>query len=352
MIQFLIKRLLYGLLVLWGVVTVVFFIFQVLPGDPVSMMMGQRSDLASQRSLMREYGLDKPLGQQYLHYMNDLSLLSWHERSDKNQVKYDYTELFGNSSGVLVFKSPYMRRSFTDNRLVSEVLSEGFVRTLWLAVTAMLLASIFGILLGIWAALKQNSWLDKLLVSGSILGISIPSFVSGVLLAFLFAVKLQAFTNLNLFGYMVEIDPFKGKTLVLKNLFLPALTLGIRPLAIIVQLTRSSVLDVIKEDYIRTARAKGLSERVVVFKHVLRNALNPVVTIISGWFASLLAGAFFVEMIFSWGGLGAVTVQAVFAKNFPLVMGTTLFVAVVFVLVNILVDIIYALLDPRIKLDN
>lgn len=351
MIQFFIKRLLYGLLVLFGVVTVVFFIFQVLPGDPISMMMGQRSDVASQRALEREYGFDKPLGIQYVHYLNDLSPISLHDDTVDNKEKYNYATVFTISGTSLVLKKPYLRRSFVDNRLVVDVLSQGFIRTMWLAATAMFIASVLGIFLGVFAALRYGSWLDSFLVSSSILGISVPSFVSGVLLAFLFAVKLHDYTNLNLFGYLVDIDPFIGKKVVLKNLFLPALTLGIRPLAIIVQLTRSSVLDIIKEDYIRTARAKGLSYRVVVFKHVLRNALNPVVTIISGWFASLLAGAFFVETIFSWGGLGAITVNAVFTKNFPLVMGTTIFIAVVFIIINALVDVIYALLDPRIRLN-
>ena len=350
MIQFFIKRLLYGVLVLFGVVTVVFFIFQVLPGDPVSMMMGQRSDIATQKSLEREYGFDQPIHLQYVFYVNDLSPISIHQNINTNQLKYDYNPLFELNNDVIVVKKPYLRRSFTDNRLVVDVLSQGFIRTLWLAATAMFLASFFGILLGVFAALRYGTWVDSFLVSTSVLGISIPSFVSGVLLAFLFAVQLKDFTNLNLFGYIIDIDPFEGKKVVLKNLFLPALTLGIRPLAIIVQLTRSSVLDVIKEDYIRTARAKGLSNRIVVFKHVLRNALNPVVTIISGWFASLLAGAFFVETIFSWGGLGAITVHAVFTKNFPLVMGTTIFIAVVFIVINALVDVIYALLDPRIRL--
>ena len=351
MIQFLIKRLLNGFLVLLGVAFTVFMIFQVLPGDPTSMMLGQRSDLATKEALKKEYGLDKPLPTQFAHYINDLSPISFHHHSSEQEEKYEYTPLFTLGSVTTVIKSPYLGRSFQDNRLVSEIISQGLVKTFWLALVAMTFATIIGITLGTIAALKQNSWVDHLFVTGSILGISIPSFVAGVLLAYLLAVKMHDFTGLNLFGYMIQIDPFEGEYLEFKNLFLPALTLGIRPLAIIVQLTRSSMLDALKEDYVRTAKAKGLSPFQVIVKHALRNALNPVITVISGWFASLLAGAFFVETIFSWGGLGSVTIQAVFTKNFPVIMGATLFIAAIFILVNILVDIMYAVLDPRIRLN-
>jgi peptide/nickel transport system permease protein len=151
-------------------------------------------------------------------------------------------------------------------------------------------------------------------------------------------------------GSLFDIDPFAGKVLTLKNMILPALTLGIRPLAIIVQLTRSAMLDVMNQDYIRTAYAKGLSRKAVLFKHALKNALNPVVTAITGWLAELLAGSFFVEYIFGWKGIGKITVDALEKFDFPVVMGSVLVIAVLFVVVNILADILYALLDPRISL--
>lgn len=350
MIQFLIKKLLNGLLVLLGVVFVLFLIFQVMPGDPVNMMVGQRSDPSTKEAIVKEYGLNEPLFIQFGKYLNDLSPISLYDNEKSNYDKYDFSYSIALGAKVLAVKNPYLRRSFQDNRLVSELVFEALIRTFWLALTAMIFASIVGITLGVVAALKQGTFWDRFLVTSSILGISIPSFVAGVLLAFLFAVKWHDVTHLNLFGYMVQVDPFKGPYLSIQNLILPAITLGIRPLAIITQLTRGAMLDVLKEDYIRTARSKGLSEWTVMVKHALRNALNPVVTVISGWFASLLAGAFFVETIFSWGGLGSVTVQAVFTKNFPVIMGATLIVAVVFIIVNILVDFIYAWLDPRVRL--
>lgn len=350
MIQYITKKLLAGFLVLLGVIFIVFVIFQVMPGDPVSMMLGQRSDETSKKAITEEYALNEPLMIQFSYYINDLSPLSIHSDSEKNRSKYNHGFAIPLGDRMILLKKPFLRRSFQDNRLVSEVIWEALIRTFWLAITALFFASVVGITLGIIAALKQGSWLDQTLVSLSITGISIPSFVAGVLLSYLFAVSLRDFTGLKLFGYMVQIDPFEGPYLSLKHLFLPALTLGIRPLAIITQLTRSSMLDVLKEDYIRTAKAKGLSTYKVVVKHALRNAINPVITVISGWFASLLAGAFFVESIFSWGGLGSVTVQAVFNKNFPVIMGATLIVAFIFIIINILVDILYSLLDPRVRL--
>ncbi|HEY4650019.1 MAG TPA: ABC transporter permease, partial [Pontibacter sp.] len=179
----------------------------------------------------------------------------------------------------------------------------------------------------------------------------VPSFVAAILIAITFGFYWSDWTGLSLTGQLYEIDPFEGKQLMLRNLLLPAIALGIRPLAVIVQLTRSSMLDVMSQDYIRTARAKGLNRSKVIVGHALKNALNPVVTAASGWMASLMAGAFFIEYIFNWKGLGAVTIQAVQNLDFPLVMGATLFVAFLFVLINIFVDLLYAALDPRVKLD-
>jgi peptide/nickel transport system permease protein len=214
----------------------------------------------------------------------------------------------------------------------------------------MALATFIGLILGCIAALKQNTWIDHFLITISSIGISAPSFVAGTLIVFVFAILLQQFTGLHLTGSLYEIDPFEGKQLVLKNLILPTITLGIRPLAIITQLTRSSMLDVLHQDYIRTARAKGLSQRKVIVNHALKNALNPVITAISGWFASLLTGAFFVEYIFAWQGLGAITINAVFTKDFPVIMGVTVVIACVFVGINLFVDLLYTQLDPRVKL--
>jgi peptide/nickel transport system permease protein len=214
----------------------------------------------------------------------------------------------------------------------------------------MFIATFLGILLGVLAAVKQNTWWDTSAIFTSVLGISAPSFFMGIVIAYVFGFVLTEYTGLHMTGSLFTVDPFEGRELQLKNLILPAITLGIRPLAIITQLTRSAMLDVLDQDYIRTAYAKGLSRRVVVFKHALRNALNPVITAITGWFAELLAGAFFVEYIFGWKGIGKITVDALEKLDFPIVMGSVLVTAAFFILINLLADILYGVVDPRIRL--
>ena len=173
-----------------------------------------------------------------------------------------------------------------------------------------------------------------------------------IIIAYFFGIVLHNYTGLNLTGSLYEIDEVTGeKYLAIQNLILPAFTLGIRPLAIITQLTRSSMLDVLSQDYIRTAYAKGLSKSRIIFKHALRNALNPVITAITGWFAELLAGAFFVEYIFGWKGIGKTTVDALEKLDYPVVMGAVLFSAFIFILINIFADILYRIIDPRIRLN-
>jgi peptide/nickel transport system permease protein len=199
-------------------------------------------------------------------------------------------------------------------------------------------------------AVKKNSFFDKLSLVMSVFGMSLPSFFAAILAAWIFAYLLGSITGLNMFGSLFNVDDFgNGEYLSLKNLILPAITLGIRPLAIVVELTRNSVLEVLSQDYIRTAKAKGLSNLKVIAKHALKNAMNPVVTAISGWFASLMAGAVFIEVVFNWRGIGMVIVEALEKYDFPVVMGAVLFVSVVLVFINIFVDIIYGYLDPRIK---
>ena len=347
---FLLSRLSHGLLILLGVVVAVFFLFNVLPGDPVALLAGQRSDLATREAITTELGLDKPLPEQLLYYINDISPLSVHEENASNQEKYNYQVLIPLGVKALVWKTPYLRRSFQSNKKVMAILLDHLTGTLWLAGAAMLLATVLGILFGILAALKPQSFLDHALISTSVLGISVPSFVAGILIAITFGFYWSHITGLSLTGQLYEMDAFAGPHLVLRNLILPAVALGIRPLAVITQLTRSSMIEVLSQDYIRTARAKGLSSYQVMVGHALKNALNPVITAVSGWLASLMAGAFFIEYIFNWKGIGAVTIHAVENLDFPVVMGATLFISFLFVLINIFVDMLYALIDPRVKL--
>lgn len=349
MLRFIVSRLSYGFLVLLGAVIVVFFIFNVLPGDPVAMMAGQRTDVSTREAITKELGLDQPLSKQLLMYLKDLSPVSIHQNTQDNQKKYNYKVLFSFGKEVLVIKYPYLRRSFQTNKRVSDILVENMEGTFWLAFAAMVFATFFGILLGVFASLKQNSLLDHTLVSLSVVGISSPPFVMGALMAMVFGYYLSDYTGLNSSGQLWEYG-LQGKELMLKNLILPSVTLGLRPLSIIVQLTRSSMLEVLSQDYIRTARAKGLKQYSIILKHALKNALNPVITAVSGWLASLMAGAFFIEKVFNWKGIGSVTIDAVYSLDFPVVMGSTIFVAFVFIIINIFVDILYAAIDPRVRL--
>ena len=351
MLNYFIKRIAYGFFVIFGVAVSVFFIFNALPGNAVDMMAGQRSDVATRENIRKELGLDLPLGTQLVHYLNDISPVSMHWRNEENKEKYNYAEIINIQRKVLVLKYPYLRRSYQTNKRVNDIVIDNIPGTFWLAFAAMAFAIVFGIAFGAVAALKQNTWIDHTLVTTSVLGISSPSFVSAIIIAMVFGYYLSDYTGLSMVGQLWETDVMTGERhLALKNLILPAFTLGIRPLAIIVQLTRSSMLDVLSQDYIRTAKAKGLSYYKVITKHALKNALNPVITAVSGWFASLMAGAFFVETIFNWKGLGTTTIHAVNNLDFPVVMGATLFIASIFVIVNIFVDVLYALADPRVRL--
>ncbi len=353
MLSFLLRRLGQGLLVLVGVAVVVFCLFNVLPGDPAALLAGQRSDVGTQAAIRADLGLDEPLPARLLGYLNDASPLGMHRRDSAGVARYGGVALVPvGGQRAVVLKWPYLRRSFQSNEDVLKLLLNYFPGTLWLALAAMLLAAVGGVALGVAAALRPQSWLDRVLVTTSVLGISVPSFVAAILIAVTFGFYWSHWTGLSLTGQLYETDPFTGeRQLVLRNLLLPAIALGVRPLAIIMQLTRSSMLDVLSQDYIRTARAKGLSAGRTVWRHALRNALNPVVTAVSGWLASLMAGAFFIEYIFNWKGLGTVTLRAVENLDFPVVMGATLFVAAIFVLINIAVDMLYALLDPRVKIN-
>ncbi len=349
MVKFVVRRLVYGLLVLLGVVVVVFLLFQALPGDPVAMMAGQRTDATARAAIARDFGLDQPLPAQLVQYLKDLSPLALYEDTPENEARYDYLKLFSTGSRVLTLKSPYLRRSFQTNKRVDEIILENLPGTLVLALAAMLFATVLGIAFGMVAALRQNTFWDHTLVSLSVVGVSAPSFVTAILISMLFGYYLSEYTGLNMTGSLFVTDPVYGRQLALQNIILPAFTLGIRPLAIITQLTRSAMLDVLSQDYIRTAKAKGLRFWRVIIKHALKNALNPVITAVSGWLASLLGGAFFVEYIFNWKGLGWETIHAVETLDFPVVMGTTLLVALIFILINIVVDVLYAVLDPRIR---
>lgn len=357
MVKFLTKRIGYGFLVMLGVITVVFFLFNVLPGDPARMMLGQRADMASVEAIRNELGLDRPLPVRFANYVNDLSPLSLHKHDQPESFfylddrKYNYTSLLKVGTVSMVLKEPYLGLSYQSNRSVMQVLGTAFPNTLLLALVSIGFAMLVGIILGIFSAIKNNTAFSKAILIFSVSGMSLPSFFAAIIIAWLFAFVLGDYTGLNMSGNLWEVDDYgRGEYMQWKNIILPAITLGIRPLAIVTELTRSSLINVLSQDYIRTAKAKGLSFYRVITRHALKNAMNPVITAISGWFASLMAGAVFVEYVFDWKGVGVVIVDALETYDFPLIMGAVLLISVMLVIINIIVDIIYGILDPRIRL--
>ena len=348
----------YGVLVMLGVITVIFLLFNVLPGDPARMMLGQRADSLSIAAINKDLGRDKPMMTQYLMYLNDLSPVSWHSTTDENSAVFLDSTKYGTpwkiqmgKNHALVFKTPYLRRSYQTKRKVTELIRETMPETFALAFASMMLASVLGIGFGIIAAIRKNSLFDRISFVAAIIGMSGPSFFIGLLLMLLFGFILSDYTGLKVVGSLYMVDEYTGKeVLQLKNLILPAITLGLRPWAIVLQLTRSSLLEVMSQDYIRTAKAKGLSYYKIIFKHAMKNALNPVITSISGWLAALMAGAVLVERVFDWKGIGSAVVEALDNYDLPVVMGSTLVFATIFIVVNMVVDVIYGVLDPRVRI--
>ena len=311
MTTYIIRQSIYSLFIILGVLSVTFVIIRVLPGDPARLALGQRADAQSQAALRKEWKLDQPLPVQYIHYIG-------------NAFKGD------------------LGRSFQSNRQVMDAIVERIPRTAILSISAIFIASIFGTLIGIISAWKPYTIFDNGSMIFALLGISVPVFVLGTILMLIFSSTLQWLPSS---GYIVGREGLRMELLIL-----PMLALAARPLSIFARITRSSMLDIMSQDYVRTARAKGVSERVTMLKHVLRNALNPIVTTISAWFAATLAGTFFIELIFNWPGMGKYAFDAVMANDYPVIQGVVAFTAVLFVLVNLIVDILYSVIDPRVRL--
>lgn len=341
------KKLAASMLVLLGVICLIFTLFQFL-GDPSKLVVGQTGDKKTMANIRKELQLDEPKWKQLVFYINNVSPISIYTSTAITEKKL--TGYFIGDEIKLSFKMPYFGRSYQSKKLVSTIISEALPGTILLAIAAMLIACVLGIGFGIIVAVKKDTWIDRTGIAASIMGISAPSFFMAILVAYFFGIVLHAYTGLNFAGSLFEIDDTTGaRKLVLRNLILPAITLGIRPLAIILQLTRSSMLDVLQQDYIRTASAKGLTKWQVIYRHAIRNALNPIITTISSWFAELLAGAFFVEFIFGWRGLGKVTIEALDKLDYPVILGSVITSASIFVFINVLTDILYQKIDPRIK---
>ena len=320
------------------------------------MLLDQREDSEQLALIRQKLGFDQPVGVQYLYFLNDVSPLSWHSHNPENYTypgnhRFTGKDLFPLMGGEIYLKYPWLRTSFQkQGQPVSTIIAGVLGNTMVLAFSAMALAIAAGLALGLASALLRDSWFDRTVNLVSTAGMALPSFFSALLIGWIFGFVLAEYTGLGLTGNLFEWDDLgEERVLKLSNLILPAFTLGIRPLSVIAQITRGSLIDVMGQDYIRTARAKGLPESRVIFRHAFKNALNPVVTAISGWMASLLAGAVFVEYIFGWNGLGKLIVDALNTLDLPVIMGGVLTIALTFVVINQGVEWAYRLLDPRIR---
>ena len=332
MINYIIKRLLALIPILIGVAVIVFLIVHLIPGDPAQTMLGERATDEALQRLREQMGLNDPLPVQFWRYVKDLL------RGD-------------------------LGRSIMSNNPVSVELSQRFPATLELSFFAMVFAVVVGIPAGIFASVNQNSWFDNLSMLIALIGVSMPIFWLGLMFIWLFAVELGWFPPSSRIGVGLEFTPitnlyvidsiiqlnFSALKDILRHLVLPAVALGTIPMAIIARMTRSSMLEVLRKDFIRTAYAKGLKRKIVIFKHALKNAMVPIITVVGLQFGVLLGGAVMTETIFSWPGLGKYLVDAIYARDFPIVQGGILFFAGVFVIVNLIVDLSYALVDPRIQ---
>ena len=332
MLKFAVRRLLLLVPILLGLSILVFFWIRALPGGPAQALLGERATPETIAQIERQYGLDKPVHVQYWKYL-------------QRTVRFD------------------LGTSVASRRPVTDELAERFPATIELSLAAMIFSVVFGIPLGFIAAKRYGTWLDHSSLVASLIGISIPIFFLAILLKYVFAVKLGLLPTVGRISVLIDLNhPTKFYVLdallagdlnalwdVLKHLILPAVALGSIPLAIIARITRAAVLDVQNEDYVRTARAKGLSPREVDERHILRNALLPIMTIIGLQTGLLLSGAVLTETVFAWPGMGTWLVGAIRNRDFPVLQGGILFVALVFVLVNLIVDMAYALANPRIR---
>jgi peptide/nickel transport system permease protein len=304
--QYALRRVLISIPTVFGVILIVFLMVRLAPGDPAVRLAGEFADQATVERVRERFGLNLPLHEQFGVFVANLA------QGD-------------------------LGRSTRTNRPVLDDLRQFFPNTIELALGAIVVSLLIGIPAGIIAALRQNTWADLVIMLGSLIGVSMPVFWFGLLAILYFSVQLGWF-------------PVAGRG-TLSHLVLPAVTLGVSSMAIVARMTRSSMLEVLSQDYIRTARAKGLMSNTVVLKHAFRNALVPVVTIIGLQFGQLMAGAVLTERVFTWPGIGRLLVDSIDARDYPVVQGAVLLIAVSFIAINIVVDIVYAVIDPRIRYD-
>ena len=313
MLNFIIKRLLTSVLVVIGVTIVIFSLVHLSPGDPVRMMAGLDASEEDVEALREKLGMNEPLIVQYFNYLNDLLHLD-------------------------------LGQSIVSNKNISDEIFFRFRNTAELAVAGVLISSVFGIFVGIVAAVNRNKWPDKVLMSFSITGISLPSFLLAMLLVLLFVSKLSLLPASGRSG-----SPFTAEGV--RYIILPALTLGISGMASVARLTRSSVVSILNEEFVMTLKAKGLKRKMILFKHILRNASLPILTMIGIDFGYLLGGAVVTETIFAWPGIGKYAMDAISQNDFPAVQGAVLILSIMFMVVNLVVDLLYGILDPRVSVE-
>ncbi len=304
MLQYIVKRLLLTIPLIFGVCTISFFLIHLIPGDPVDIMLGEQASLEEKISLRKELGLDQSIAVQYGHFLKGL-------------VRLD------------------LGRSLQSGRPVVEEIAKRFPATAELTIAAMLIAIFFALPLGTIAAVKQHSLFDQIIMSVGLLGMSVPGFWLGPMLILVFSIQLD----------LLPVSERGG----IEHLILPAISLALALGSILLRMTRASMLEVIKEDYIRTARSKGLSERTIYFKHALRNAMMPIITIIGLQFGALLTGTVITETIFDWPGVGTLLFSGIQQRNYPQVQACIIFISVTYVLVNLLVDLAYAWANPKVR---
>ena len=349
MIRYAIKKLAYGLVIIVTVACTISSIIYLSPVDPARLSFGQLSDAKTVEAKRRSMGLDQPLPVQLMYYLRDLSPINVVDKDNVVLESYSFVRILSLKNKIVIVKWPYLRESYQSGRPVIDILSETIPLTLILAFFSILFASILGIILGIMSAVKHGTWIEQIAMIVSTIGYSLPSYATAIFFAVIFAFLLKPITGLNLTGSLLEVNDYGEWEFRWKNLILPVFALGLRPVSIITQLTRSVMLANMMMPYVRTARAKGLKANTITYLQVLKNAMNPIITGISGWLASLVTGAFFVENVFNYRGLGVITVKALLDFDIPVVLGAVIFTCIMFVLINIIVDLLYAYTDPRIK---
>ncbi|MEX2596729.1 MAG: ABC transporter permease [Salibacteraceae bacterium] len=336
----------YALLKLLGVAMVVFILFNLIPSDPAKLLAGKHSDEQQVQMIRNEIGLDRPLSARFINFLNEISFISF-ATSDDQLSAWKTIGVFNVGDDYLVFKYPYLGRSYAKKTAVGDLILGGLPETLSLVLAAIFLACLLGIPLGVFAAKNPDGKLDVFLRVSSAVGLAIPSFVAAIFIAWLFGYVLNNWIGLPISGTLFEYDVYAGKEMVqFKNLVLPAVALSIRPMSVTAQLMRNTMVEVLQKEYMRTAKAKGLPEITILFKHALVNAINPVMSAIGAWVAALMAASVFVEFIFGWKGLGSVLLTAIDYHDFPVIIGITLVVSSTFILTDWLISIISPNFDP------